>query len=317
MIRKREIPVYLFTGFLESGKTTFIKETLLEGEFEDGARTLYISCEEGMEELEQPLLDKNKITAVEVEDEDDLNTIAMKKWEEEHRPQRILIEFNGTWDLADFMENKLPPNWFVVQVITTIDASTYEVYLGNMKMMMLNQFKESDLVVFNRCEADIDRGKFRRSVKAVNRKAQIIYENADGTVDQNFEEQMPFDTTGPEIEIVEEDFGLWYIHAMDHPEIYEGKYVTFKGMFYKPKSSKQDLFVPGRFAMTCCADDIAFIGFVCHGKGIEQFRQKDWVKVRAQVRIEYCKDYKGKGPVLYAESVEPDEPAQDELVYFT
>ena len=64
MFRKKDIPVYLFTGLLESGKSSFIRETLLEGEFEDGARTLYVMCEEGIEECEQALLDKNKVTVV-------------------------------------------------------------------------------------------------------------------------------------------------------------------------------------------------------------------------------------------------------------
>ena len=42
-----DIPVYLITGFLESGKTTFINETISDPEFSQGERTLLICCEEG------------------------------------------------------------------------------------------------------------------------------------------------------------------------------------------------------------------------------------------------------------------------------
>ena len=52
MAIKGEMPVYLFTGFLESGKTTFIKETLGDPRFNNGQRTLILLCEEGETELE-------------------------------------------------------------------------------------------------------------------------------------------------------------------------------------------------------------------------------------------------------------------------
>ena len=47
-----ELPVYLFTGFLESGKTKFIQETLEDSRFNAGERTLLLVCEEGVEEYE-------------------------------------------------------------------------------------------------------------------------------------------------------------------------------------------------------------------------------------------------------------------------
>ena len=47
MAQTREIPVYLFTGFLDAGKTTFIQETLEDPQFNDGQKTLILLCEEG------------------------------------------------------------------------------------------------------------------------------------------------------------------------------------------------------------------------------------------------------------------------------
>ena len=53
-----EIPVFVVNGFLESGKTSFIKDTLASEDFNDGARTLVIACEEGEEEYDDAELDK-------------------------------------------------------------------------------------------------------------------------------------------------------------------------------------------------------------------------------------------------------------------
>ncbi len=47
-----EIPVYLFVGFLESGKTSFIQKSLEYSDFNSGENTLYLICEEGIEELD-------------------------------------------------------------------------------------------------------------------------------------------------------------------------------------------------------------------------------------------------------------------------
>jgi len=316
MFRKKDIPVYLFTGLLESGKSSFIRETLLEGEFEDGARTLYVMCEEGIVECEQTLLDKNKVTVVTVEDQEDLTEEFLQECVDKYRPERVLFENNGMWNPEEVLET-FPRQWMLVQVIATVDATTFPVYLNNMKALLMNQVKLADLVVFNRCDADTDRGSFRRSIKALNRKAQIMYETVDGALDDQFEEELPFDVEADFLDLEDDDFGLWYLDAMDNPEKYKGKTVKFTGQVYRGKAFANDLMVPGRFAMTCCADDIAFIGFLCHAKGADQWKQKDWVKVTAKVSVEYCKDYKGKGPVLYATEVVATEKPEEQLVYFS
>lgn len=43
-------PVFVCTGFLDSGKTTLVKETLMEQEWIEPGLTLLILCEEGEEE---------------------------------------------------------------------------------------------------------------------------------------------------------------------------------------------------------------------------------------------------------------------------
>lgn len=316
MFRKRELPVYLFTGILESGKSSFIRDTLEEGQFADGDKTLYLMCEEGIEECSKELLEKNKVTVVQVEDQEELTEAFLKECTAKYRPDRIMIENNGMWNPEEVLD-VFPNDWMLVQVIATVDATTFPVYLNNMKALLMNQLKMADLVIFNRCDTDTDRASFRRSVKALNRQAQIMYEAADGVMDDEFEEELPFDVEASMIDLEDDDFGLWYLDAMDNPEKYKGKTVRFTGQVYRGRAFANDLMVPGRFAMTCCADDIAFIGFMCHAKGANRYKQKEWIKVTATVAVEYCKDYKGEGPVLYATEVVPAEKPEEELVYFT
>ena len=68
-----DIPVYLFTGFLESGKTKFIQETLEDKRFNGkGERTLLLVCEEGVEEYTPDSFASPNVFLELVEEESDL-----------------------------------------------------------------------------------------------------------------------------------------------------------------------------------------------------------------------------------------------------
>ena len=45
---------------------------------------------------------------------------------------------------------------------------------------------------------------------------------------------------------------------------------------------------PGRFAMVCCDKDKQFLALVCKGEGLDRFKDRDWVKLRAAVKVEDC-----------------------------
>lgn len=312
----QQIPVYLFTGFLESGKTSFIRDTVTDPDFIDGERTLIILCEEGEEELDKEALAKFKVDVVTVEDEEDLTTEFIKECESKYKPVRVLIEYNGMWKVSRLVEEVLPKNWELVQVISTIDATTFEMYNSNMKPLLMEQISLSDLVVFNRCKPDMKKGSSKRSIRAFNRKATVCFEGEDGELLPETDDDLPYDIHADEIQLEDYDYGTWYMDAMDHPKKYEKKKMKFKAVVYKNRNFPGNVFVPGRFAMTCCADDIAFIGCVCHYDGAEQLKNREWVEVEAQVRVEYRKEYKGKGPVLYATKVEKAEKPEEDLVYF-
>lgn len=312
---RKQIPVYLFTGFLESGKTSFIKETLGEGQFKDGRSTLYIVCEEGEEEIPEDMLKENRFIVETIEDEEDVSTELFEKWDKSYKPNRVIIEANGMWDANELLE-AMPKNWMLAEGVTTVDCTTFESYLANMKMMMTNQFLHADMVLFNRCKDDHDRAMFKRMVRAVNRRAQVLFETLDGNVDDDAHEEPPYDKNAELIEVKDDDFGIFYIDAMDNLNDFMGKQVRFKAQVYHPKKAKSDVFVPGRFAMTCCADDVAFIGFPCKYEAANLLKDRDWVYVTAKVSSAPSREMGGQAPVLYAKEIAPADKAEEEIVYF-
>lgn len=312
-----EVPVYLFTGFMDSGKTSLIRQTLIENDFGEGAKTLLIVCEDGDEEYDEAALQKANTKLAMIEKEEDFTEETLVQLNDANRPDQVFIEYNGTWEMGTFVDVSMPKDWVLVQSLATVDASTFEVYLANMRTMMMEQLFLSDVVIFNRCGDDTPKGKFRRTVKAKNRKAQIVYERSDGTVDENDMEELPYDLNADVIEISDMDYGIWYLDAMDDPRKYEGKKVRFLALVYRPEHKlKKGVFIPGRFAMTCCVDDITFIGFKCKSERASQIPHKSWITITAEMKTEFAMEYKGKGPVLYALEVEEARQPEDELVYF-
>lgn len=310
-----QVPVYLFTGFLESGKTTFILDTIQDEGFSEGEKTLVIACEEGIEEYDEELLKRCNTVLEVVEEESMLSKELFQSFQKKHKPKQICIEYNGTWKMDTIMDTPLPRGWVLAEILSTVDASTFENYMSNMRSMMLDQFSQSDVVIFNRCKPDMPKASYGRSIKAINRRAKFIYENEDGTIDNNVIEELPFDINADVIEIADEDYAIWYIDAMDHPEKYAGKTVSFTAIVFKSKEFGKNCFVPGRHAMICCEDDINFLGFICKCDNAEAVKMRQWVKITAEIKIEYVRQYEGEGPVLYAKLIEGASKPEEDLVY--
>lgn len=316
MFGRKPVPVYLFTGFLDGGKTSFIRQTMDEGQFKDGRTTLMIVCEEGEETVDIMRLEANRFVVRNVEDEDDINEDLLKGFDKEVRPDRVIIEENGMWDVDELFE-ALPDHWEVAEVITPIDSGTFEMYLSNMKMMMTNQYKYSDLVVFNRCEPEHDRAMFKRMVRAVNRRAQVLYETRDGQVEDNVPEELPYDMDAPVINVGDEDYGIFYIDIFENLAQYIDKTVHFKAKAAHPKDLKNDkLFVVARPAMTCCAEDIAFVGFPCDYDDQARVKEGTWVEVTAKVRAIMNKQTGEPAPIMVAKKIEETTAPEDEVAYF-
>ncbi len=308
-------PVYIINGFLESGKTEFICYTLDQPYFQIKGRTLLIVCEEGENEYEEKLLKKSRTDIEYIEEEDDFNTSHLIELEKKYKPERIIIEYNGMWN---FKNMKLPFHWTVEQQITTIDASTFPMYYTNMKSLLAEMLRKSEMIIFNRCDDVVEElGNYKRNVKAINQKADIIFEDAQGEINQIFEDDLPYSLDAPIIELDNEGYGIWYLDSLDNLDRYIGKTIQFVAMVLKPAEFPKNYFVPGRMAMTCCAEDMAFLGFACEYDKADKLSDRQWVKVTARVAKEYFADYGGEGPVLKAVSVEQTKEPKERIISFT
>ena len=313
MMKEPDVMVYLMTGFLDSGKTQFLNFTLSQDYFQIDGKTLLILCEEGEEEYDPRELLKYGVVIETVEDKEDLTEEWLEEMNKKHKPERVVIEYNGMWNCKNMT---LPWYWKVEQQITTIDGSTFPMYYTNMKSLLAEMIRKSEMIIFNRCDGIKDLNVYKRNIKAVNPSADVIFEDSNGEIDEIFEEDLPYDLNQDPIVLDNQGYGIWYLDSMDHLERYEGKNIQFLAMVLKPEEYPDGYFVPGRMAMTCCAEDMAFLGYACEFAGTKDLKQKEWVKVTAKVAREYFADYKGEGPVLHAISVEKAKAPKDPVISF-
>ena len=311
-----EAAVYIVTGFLESGKTRFMQEMLTDDGFSEGERTLLLVCEEGEEEYDPEVLKKTNTVMVTLDSPEELSGDALVKLDKEYRPERVLIEYNSTWMLQTLYSAKKPRNWELAQIITLIDATTYELYLNNMRKFMADGIQEADLVIFNRCNDEMPKSKWRRATLAMNNTTRIFFENTDGTMDDGVtEEDLPYDVKADPIQIGDTDFGIFYLDAMEHPDRYDGKRILAKGRAFRMEDMPKHCFVFGRHAMTCCVDDIGGIGFLCRYDTKEP-DTNDWIYLTAKAEASYSPLHGRDALILLEESITPAEAPEEELVYF-
>ena len=316
MPKQESIPVYVFTGFLESGKTSFIRDILSDPDFTDGEKSLLLLCEEGMEELDSDDLMSFNTVSVPVESQKDLSPTTLKLLEKQFSPDRVIIEYNGLWKLDDLMA-AFPARWELYQIVTTVDASTFALYSQNLGPMMFEHITSADLVVFNRCTNELKEMLYQKNIRAMNPRATIFLDDLLGnTEDYNKNLPLPFDIDADIIDIADTDYGLWYIDATADPGKYDGKTVRFTAMVYRGKDVPAGSFVPGRFGMVCCAEDVSFLGFICRYPGAAGLKVRDWIRLTATITVEALPQYRGEGPVLHATEVLPAEKPAEELVYF-
>ena len=308
-----KMPLFLINGFLEAGKTQFIKFTMQQDYFQTEGKTLLIVCEEGEEEYDEELLKQTHTAVVYIEEAEKLTPEYLQDLELLYNPERVLMEWNGMWNLDAL---KLPNDWDLYQQITIIDGSTFDLYLQNMKPLIGAMVRNTEMIIMNRCDEIEDLDVYRRTLKGMNPQVQIVFEDAEGEIEEVTEADLPFDVNAEVIEIPPEAYGIWYIDAMDKPDRYRGKTVEFTGMVLKTPDFPKNNFVPGRMAMTCCADDTQFIGYICKNPAAKRLRIGSWVTVTAKVKDEFMEVYNGRGPVLYATEIEAAEKPEQELVYF-
>lgn len=311
-----EIPVYLFTGFLEAGKTRFIQETLAEQSLNEDGNTLLLVCEEGIEEYDPAAFCSPNVFCETIDEESDLTPELLSSLVKKHNARFVMIEYNGMWQLSSLYTN-LPEEWFIYQELFICDALTILNYNKNMRSLVVDKLTSCDLVAFNRVDADTDRMPLHKLVRGVSRSVRIIYDMTDGAIEyDNIEDPLPFDINADIIRIEDRDYAYWYRDLAEDMAKYEGKKVHFKGVVVKDEGLPKGSFICGRHVMTCCADDIQYSGIACKWRNSETLKTYKWVEVTGKIVIEKHKVYEAPGPVIKVTSVIPAAAPEEQVATF-
>ena len=313
----QQIPVYVFTGFLDSGKTKFIQETLEDPRFNAGERTLLLIFEEGEEEYDFSAYPHRNVY-MEVLDQQTVATKDLQALAKKYKAQRVVAELNGMQQVGD-LYMRFPENWAVAQEVMFADSTTFLAYNANMRNLVMDKLVGAQMVVFNRMTPGQDVMPLHKLARAANRRIDILYDYTDGTTQMDdIEDPLPFDINAPVIQVLDQDFALWYRDVTEEPEKYDGKTVCFKAQVAMLRRNKDGMFAPGRFVMTCCVEDIQFCGIPCRYADAAGLESRSWVMVTAKISAEKHPLYKGDlGPVLTAIRVDRDaEPADPDVATF-
>ena len=312
-----QIPVYSFTGFLDSGKTKFIQDTLEDPRFNAGERTLLLAFEEGEEEFDISRYPHQEVFyyALEAEETTPEQLLALEK---KHKAERVVVECNGMLNVEDIYQ-KFPQHWGIAQEVMFADSTTFLTYNANMRNLVMDKLVGAELVVFNRMTPGQDVMPFHKVARAANRNIDILYDYTDGkTSYDEIEDPLPFDINAPVIEIKDEDYALFYRDVSEEPQKYVGKTVHFKGQVAMLRRNKDNMFAPGRVVMTCCEADIQFCGIPCYYDQPKTLKARSWVWVTAKISAEPHALYQGDvGPILTCLKLEKEAiPAAPEFCTF-
>ena len=307
-----KIPVYLFTGFLEGGKTSILQESLNDEKFNTGEKTLVILCEEGFTELDPSQFAGKNVTIHTIEDRSELTRETLEALVKNRKIDRVIIEYNGMWELSA-LYNAFPLNWSIYQNMMFADANTFINYNANMRQLVFDKLQDAEMIVLNRASDKIDKDEIHKIVRGITRRAAIVYDYPDGHVEyDDTEDPLPFDLEAPVIEIDDVDYALWYRDLSENMSAYDGKTVKFKGLVATDNRLPSNSVVIGRPVMTCCADDIQYSGLISVFQNKVTLKTGDWITVKGTVKVEKHKLYRNQGPVLYIEgtefAVQPKQP---------
>lgn len=310
------IPVYLFTGFLESGKTTFIQDTLEDKRFNSGEKTLLLVCEEGEEEYDISKFSGKNVKIEFIESEEDIDEIKLAKMVSSYQAQRVLVEYNGMWMIQTFYDN-MPEDWVPYQNMLFFDSNTFLAYNLNMRSLIVDKLSDCDVCVFNRIAQGTDTMQFHKIVRGTSRRTEILYEYSDGTlIPDEIEDPLPFDITAPVITVEDKDFALFYRDLTEDMKKYKGKTVRFKGIAATDPKFPDKTCALGRHIMTCCADDIQYCGLVSKTKNISSVENAQWYMVTAEIDIRFSRLYGKKGPVFNVIKLETTQPPEEQVATF-
>ena len=305
-------PVYVFSGFLDSGKTKAIKDTLYNPRFNEGEATLIICFEQGDVEYDEKFLKATNSNVIYFDSVNDLTIEKQKEIDKQYHFERIFIELNGMEDDNILYKNGFIENWELAQTLTTIDASKFSLYLTNMRQFMYNHVINAEVVILNRSD-DIDKRYLRNNLKSINQYIELIFEDKNGNVTNKIEDEL-FDLS-KDLEISDIDYGLWFMDAIDNPSKYDHKNITIKAKYAGEIKEYDNVLIMGRKAMVCCAEDITDIALPCIGMHSNEIDKDKYYLISGEAR---CIENK-EGMKVCAINVKSFKEAQapsEELVNF-
>lgn len=313
----QKVPVYLFTGFLEGGKTHIIQESMDDPRFNTGEKTLILQCEEGIDELDPSTFAGKNFYLETIEDESELTRENLTAIFKKHKIDRVILEYNGMWMLNTLYDN-LPDGWYIFQNMMFADANTFLTYNANMRSLMVDKLSDCEMVVLSRTPDNVNKEEIHKVIRGINRRASITYDYPDGHVEyDDIEDPLPFDLDAPVVEIADEDYAVWYRDLAEETRKYAGKTVRFKGIVVKDAKMPKNSIALGRHVMTCCAEDIAYQGLAVVFDGdMPALKTRNWLIVTAKIVIEKHILYRGPGPVLHVTSCELSSAPKQEVATF-
>lgn len=311
-----EIPVFLFTGFLGSGKTTFIQDTLENEEFGRDGETLLLICEQGDIEYDKTKFSGLPVSTIYIESEDQLSRTTLTSLTHGLKYDRVMVEYNGMWENQKLFAN-MPAGWAIAQEMTFFDSTTFTMFNQNMRQLCFNKMQTADMIVFNRFTKGADKMSFHKEARIANRNAMIIYESGPNDIEvDDIVDPLPYNLESEQIiELDDAWYAEWYADLNENPDKYHGKRFRVRGRAAMTDQLPRGQFAFGRHVMTCCIEDTKFAGLLVYYDG-DKPGLGDWILLEAEVRLEFAETYGEEGPVLYAEQIQACAPCEPEIATF-
>ncbi|MBO6240881.1 MAG: GTPase [Butyrivibrio sp.] len=277
--------VYFVNGFLEAGKTTFIKELIGRESFRISGKTLILLCEEGDLEYDEDELAATDSVIEVIEEEEDFNEENIATLEKKHKPERIIVEFNGMWDRKKL---EFPWDWDDIIEIAVFDAATFKLYSDNMRPLLAEQVRHAELIMFYKSDEVRDKlASYARNIKAINNGAAFVFRGEKGDIILDPDENLPYDIKADELFLDDESFAVMCMDSLERYKVYEGKKVHFKACVYKMKDGGDFEFIAGRQIMTCCEADMSFTGIICGYQKAYELENKEWVEISGILKVRF------------------------------
>ena len=304
----KELPVFLLNGFLESGKTTLIKEIVENNEQYHNNSTVIIACEDGEVDYEDEWCEKYQVHVEKIENQEDFTPEYLERLDQVYMPDRIVIEYNSffDWEAQEF------PDYMVIyQQITLIDARNFNVMFNNMKKIFQSNVMNSSLVIFNRCDGIKDLGLYRRWIRGLTQQAQIAFEDKNGNLTTMLDEDLPYDLSKDVICFEEDVYPTWYVDVFDNYEKYFNKIFKFKAFV---RGIEKKAIVVGHDVMTCCSEDIQFLGYEVVNESKTKVKLGDCVYLECYVTREYSDLAQEEVVMLHAKSITVLPPEKSKVL---